>query len=456
MMKYNEWKILQESTFSLGLKTPPTVGGPIGGTGFYEGGFNLGKTQGDEDDYDDEDEDGEDDDEDGDLSDDQLDGDIFGADKSEGGPEKSFPPDDSEDMDGKDGMDDVLGGIDPDLAGLGDDKGGFGGSMGGIGGGGEMGGMGDEGGDQLGGGDDFDLNAMGDGGLGGDEMGGGLDDLGSMDGLGGGDEMGLGGDEMGGDGLDDMGDAGEPCPDCNPDGMNDEGDPACQSCHGKGHIDDKGGGEIGGDDMGHDIDMMNFMNHMKNYATKYMDAKHQKKFMGTGSLMGQQQPQAGQMQPQPQMNAQQMQQMMQQMQQQPKPNGAGQTQPQFQKKFMAKGPQKPVLNTRRPDIGEDMKKSYCGACENVVGTYKETHDDFLANLTSHAKGETRKKFSSGIKEDALLQAVDPNYGAEAQSGAGQFGFAPQGRIGAIGGGYTQQDMQDLPVLGESKKNSKKR
>lgn len=38
MMKYNEWKLLQESTFSLGLKNYPTVGGPIGGTGFQEGG----------------------------------------------------------------------------------------------------------------------------------------------------------------------------------------------------------------------------------------------------------------------------------------------------------------------------------------------------------------------------------------------------------------------------------
>ena len=149
-------------------------------------------------------------------------------------------------------------------------------------------------------------------------------------------------------------------------------------------------------------------------------------------------------------------------------------QQQFQKKFMASGESKfgkvpspeakdkmallqqkqpwlknPQMPTRKTDNGEDMKKSYCNKCESTVGTYKETHDDFLTNLANNAKGEVRKKFYSGIKEDSLLQSVDPNSQFEPQ--AGQAGFAPQSRVGSIGGGYSQLDFQDLPVLGESKK-----
>ena len=100
-----------------------------------------------------------------------------------------------------------------------------------------------------------------------------------------------------------------------------------------------------------------------------------------------------------------------------------------------------------------VKKMCAGSChESTVGTYGETQEDFWTSLTNNAKGETRKRFFSGIKEDALLQAVDPNYQAQTpDSGAGQVGFAPQSRVGSIGGGYTQQDIQDLPVLGENKK-----
>jgi hypothetical protein len=451
MMKYNEWKVLNESLFSLGLKTNPTIGGPI-----YEGGFNFGKdkdddSDSDEDDYDDEDGDDDlDDDEDGDLEDDQLDGDIFGASKEEGGPQKSFPPDDSEEMENGDDMnfdDDQF-----DLAGLGDDHSSFG-KMGGKGAGlDDLGGMGGDdlggmGGDDLGGMGGDDLGGGMDDMMGGDDMGGaGLDDLGGMAG----DDLGGGLDDLGGMGGDDMG-GGDPCPDCNPEGDG-EGDPECHTCHGHGFLDDMdggddmGGGEIDGGELGQDIDKMNLMSKMTNYQKKYMGANPP---MGQAPQMGQQAPQMGG-QPQaqqPQMNAQQMTQMQQQQRMQTQ-----QGQPMMQKKFMAAKPQqdRPVLQTRKPDNGEDMRKrAYCGTCENTVGTYKETQEDFFANLVKNAKGETRQKFHSGIYEDALLQAVDPNYQAEPQ--AGQAGFAPQGRVGSIGGGYTQDDIKDLPVLGESKK-----
>ena len=403
MMKYNEWKLLQESvsSFSLGVKANPIVGKPFGSQGIQEGGFNFGG--GDEDDEEEEDDDDvEGDDEEGDdLSDDQLDGDIFGASKEEGGPTKSFPPDDSDDMAGGDDMnfdDDQF-----DLAGLGGDS-----PMGSVAGKEAPSDMGDDLG--LGGDDMGDL-----GGLGaemGDDMGLGGDDMGM------GDDLGLGGDDMGDlGGLgaemgDDMGGEGEPCPDCNPDGAG-EPDPECQSCHGSGFLDDMGGeGEIGGDEMAPSMDFLNKM------------ASYQKKYMNANPAMPQQQMPVPQAQapvaPVPQMQQQQQQQM------QPR-------QPMFSKKYMNKD------------------RKYCGPCRENVGTYQETQEDFFANLAANAKGEARKKWSSGIKEDALLQAVDPNYNKDSGSQAGQVGFAPQGRVGSIGGGYTQQDMQDLPVLGESKK-----
>ena len=108
------------------------------------------------------------------------------------------------------------------------------------------------------------------------------------------------------------------------------------------------------------------------------------------------------------------------------------------------------------DCGNKFAKCNKATHENV-GTYQETHEDFLANLANNAKGEVRRKWYSGIKEDALFQAVDPNYQAQSpEAEAGQIGFAPQTRIGAIGaGGYTQQDIQDLPVLGEARKHKAK-
>jgi hypothetical protein len=75
-------------------------------------------------------------------------------------------------------------------------------------------------------------------------------------------------------------------------------------------------------------------------------------------------------------------------------------------------------------------------------------DDFLNSLVKQATNTANVKYYSGLREDALF--APPTPAPEPQ--AGQAGFAPQSRVGAIGaGGYTQDDVSDIPVLGESKR-----
>jgi hypothetical protein len=408
MMKYNEWKLLQESIapgFSLGLKNQQSLG-------FV--GSNLQEF----DNPHDHDEDDEDDDEDGDddLEDDMLDGDILGAGSDEGGPEKSFPPDDSGDdgppaQDGDDdGMAAVLGGIDPDLAGLGGDEMGAGPGpemghqeLGDLATGGDLG--------ALAGGDMGDpMAAMGGPEMGGPDMGGDL----------GGD---MGAPEMGGD----M-DMGMPCPDCNPDGQG-EPDPECHTCQGVGFLPDEMGGDdmgLGGDELGQQdvdpgIEKMNYMDMMRSYQKKYMSAAPAASptapMGGSVGNVGMAKPAISQ-----------------------------------QAKFMSKcAPKMMSANNKMPHPMHNKMNpvKHCGTgCyeANNMGTYQETDADFMASLSSHATGTARRKWSSGIQEDSLLQAVDAAY-APAEPKAGDVGFAPQSKIGAVGaGGYTQQDVEDIPVM----------
>jgi len=99
----------------------------------------------------------------------------------------------------------------------------------------------------------------------------------------------------------------------------------------------------------------------------------------------------------------------------------------YQKKFMNK------------DVDpRDFKPKHC-KCEG---------DDFLNSLCKNASRQ--QKGSGGVNEDALFQLADPNAEyAQNDPQAGQYGFAPQGRVGSIGGGYTKDDFADIPVLGES-------
>lgn len=205
MISYKEWKLLQESVnpgFTLGLGAKPTIGGVIGSK-LQEVGFNPDE---DEEDVDDEElEDDFEDEEAEEDEDDGLEGDLFGASEDEG-PEKSFPPDDSEEMDGLPTPDEEMLGGDE----LGDD----------------LGAEGDDLGAAIGGPpapveDEPDMDSL----------------LGDID------------PELAGlDGDFDPSEFGEPCPDCNADG-NGDGDPECPTCAGSGFLTDPVGEEEGEGDL---------------------------------------------------------------------------------------------------------------------------------------------------------------------------------------------------------------
>jgi len=70
-------------------------------------------------------------------------------------------------------------------------------------------------------------------------------------------------------------------------------------------------------------------------------------------------------------------------------------------------------------------------------------DEFLKSLSKQVS--MNKNFS----EDSL---VKPAYNvSDEEQKPGDVGFAPQGKIGSIGGGYTKDDLSEIPVLGESHK-----
>jgi hypothetical protein len=70
-------------------------------------------------------------------------------------------------------------------------------------------------------------------------------------------------------------------------------------------------------------------------------------------------------------------------------------------------------------------------------------DEFLKSLSKQVS--MNKNFS----EDSL---VKPTYNtSDEEQKPGDVGFAPQGKIGSIGGGYTKDDFSEIPVLGESHK-----
>lgn len=396
MSTYKAWELLNEAVggqFSLGLKTHNSVGGLVGAHNFQEGPVDLGDDEEDEDEgYEDEDEDEGDDfdsdeDEDGDYE--EIDADDEGDDEETDllgdtpeGPEKGFPPDDSESMDGlptpdeemlggdempadpgEEGMDDVLAGIDPELAGLGGD---------------EMG--------AAPGGEELEPGA-------GDEMG----PMGDMEDMG----MGMGGEE---------GAADEPCPECNPDGeMEDgDGDPECEFCGGQGYVtadqadmpEDPGAVDAEIVDEDPDSEMMELMARMQAYCQKYMP-QFSGKFMDKDgpTYLTQRDAQremqarkAGVPGPQYGKNAH--------------PDYQPQDQyPKHSRKYMSKG------------CDKGCRKSCC-----------KENTEFVNSLTGQAKGNLR-------------QYRNPK--------PGQPGFAPQGRVGAVGGGYTQADINGIPVLGES-------
>lgn len=382
MLSYNEWKLLQESvvpSMTLGLKGKPTVGGIVGSK--FQEDF------GDDEDDDDDDFGGEDDDEESpdfeddpdfggeEGDDDSLPGDLFGASKDTG-PKKAFPPDDSQELDGLPTPDVTAGG----------------------GEGGSIGPSADQGGDDM-------ATLLGD-----------IDpELAGFDGAG-----------LDGAGIEDMANQ-EPCPECNPEGAEEQGNPDCQLCGGLGFM----GGEEGMGDMGGEMGMggeegvpmdggegPENMHYMSPVASGLGGAAVGGLMGGpAGALAGGAAGVAGNL------LGKGINKVMG-----GGPSNMRRHMPSFQKKFMSK-------------CSAPMKHMSKGCnCEN---------DDFLATLTRQARGNVGKKFSGGIAEDALLAVNDPNGHFQSEPKAGDVGFAPQGRIGSMGGGYTQDDVKSIPVLGEN-------
>jgi len=319
-----------------------------------------------------------------------------------------------------------------------------------------------------------------------------------------GDEMGD--MEMGGELGDEMGDMGmgdelgdemgmeEPCPECNPDGEMEEGDPACELCAGEGFVAGEDGGELdvgledemggmdgeeGVDIEGEGIAMADLMHRMQDYMTRYMAPKmgaqmgnqmgdHMDAAGGTpefkqggvpqmmmakegimggigggaagammGGPMGAVAGAAGGSMLQNQLNKRHM------------SGGGGDPNMMYQKKFQRRHQRK--FMGKSPRFQRKFMGKNDSYCREDVGLAGETHDNFLASLTHHAKGEVHAK--KGVNEDALFQIVDPNslvQGIRDEPQPGDAGFAPQGRVGEIGGGYTPDDFSDLPTLGESR------
>ena len=454
MMNFNEWRLIRESlqgSTTIGLGYPQTIGGVMG-SHFSEGGFGDKGKPVEDDEFDDEDE--FDDDDDGS---DEGDEDLFGnSEEDTGGPTKNFPPEQggSDDFGDEEGDDDFLASIG---AGAGGDD-------------------------------------MGGAGFGGAQDTGGEPDMSFLDNIP--DDL-MGDQPMGGDDAMSQDAGGEmPCPDCNHEGEHDIGEDGCPTCDGEGFVaddglggddmggledlgldggaedinglDDLGGDELGddmgddlggdelGDDMGDDLgpkdhqkdDMDQLMKHMQSYMSRYMQKEQaqvsefaqapqqmQQGMMGQPNQMQQQQPNQMQQRPMQQMQQQQPNQMQQNPQQQ-----------QMKKrmvKFMSKRGERSFMasDTPRQYMKKDSAKTKKDMC------CKEDND-FLNSL---AKNMARPQGGvSGFSEDALFNLAGPNdtY-AQNDPQAGQTGFAPQGRVGSIGGGYTMDDMKDLPVLGES-------
>jgi hypothetical protein len=452
-MRYNEWKLLTESlqgSMNLGLARPHVVGGPIGA--YYAEDFDD-DDENTNDEYEDTEDDGDDDfdfsdkDEDGGEeeygdnlysttgSDKGRKGNLSGAANPKEGHDKSWPPDDFE----KKGRLST-----PDKRILGGDEDG------------KMNDLTDMGkpvaAQDVFNGNSMDTSHAGDQG---DDMGFLQDIDPKMAGFDQEDDLGGMNDDMGGD-LEDLdsldtaqaGDAsmGEPCPNCNADGEFEDGEKGCKTCQGLGFLDaPKNDLDAKIEDEKSPISSTNHMSHYMDLMNQYM-ARYMKKenVAAPASQMGTANPQVAQQQQTmtaQQATAQQQQAMAAQQQAMTTQQDAEQqaaTQQQIMRKkmvrFMSKKGERSFMAKDEPR----KKKDYC---------HCEGQDAFFSSLANQARGNVHKKNKSGLQEDVLFSLVYPDDVEKVQ--AGQVGFAPQGRIGSIGGGYTQEDIKDIPILGES-------
>lgn len=428
-MSINEWRLLRESLQggTLGLGQRSTIGGVMGS--------RLRKEWEDDEDDEDNDNDAED---------------VYEDDEDEEGPTKDWPPDSGEDADGLPTPDEEMIGADD----FGEDEGGddFLTSVGAGHDGSHLDDDGQE--DDFSGydfsGDDFadDIDASA------EEEEPDMDFLGDVDpNLVSGDS----GDEIGGE----VG--GETCPDCNSHG-DEVGDPDCETCGGTGFLDDDHGGDLGGDenfldddhggdenflDDDHGGDLGGDENFLDDDDDIDVDGSHEdfagkmaaymKKYMKKENVYGGQP-------------------MQQQMQQPMQPNGV-QPAPVFAQpsqrrmvKFMSKRGERSFMAADAPKKRESRQHCHCESVGYDDANDCCTEEEFFNSLIKSARGSKRGK--SGVSEDALFALADPNAEyARGEPVAGDVGFAPQGRIGGLGGGYTQADLAEIPTLGESRRRS---
>jgi hypothetical protein len=184
-----------------------------------------------------------------------------------------------------------------------------------------------------------------------------------------------------------------PCPDCNAEGMQEVGDEECPTCQGSGFADDLGG---------EDIDVSNDLGDDSGSPEDSIDPQS-KDTMDLMSMMAS-----------------------------------------YMGKYMKKEA------AQYEEMCKPNEKKPCKKTKKKDSTHCEVNS-FLNSLTSQSSGKAHKSHNNGMSEDALLAAMDSNYDREDESRPGQVGYAPQGRVGSIGGGYEKSDFADIPILGESRK-----
>lgn len=97
---------------------------------------------------------------------------------------------------------------------------------------------------------------------------------------------------------------------------------------------------------------------------------------------------------------------------------------------------------RRAGMRKHMGKC-CGGKKHMAKENTE-YDEFAQSLCEQLSGDQTNTYFSGLKEEILLAMQEPEEKSEPQPG--EVGFAPQSKIGDVGGGYTMDDI-DLPTLG---------
>ncbi len=108
-------------------------------------------------------------------------------------------------------------------------------------------------------------------------------------------------------------------------------------------------------------------------------------------------------------------------------------------KMMHKGAQKMVKGMKESKEGCDCKCKKCKCGDHCKGCSKmmtKEEAEFYRSLYAQTGGTRFMRDEDGdfvaVQEDAIIPPSDPNAGLSDEPTAGEVGYAPQGRIGAIG------------------------